>query len=398
MNTLRKQLPVRSPLPFRAAIAGLALRDVRAQLSNSLESEFPSRRAFLTDSGTSALQLALAISQRRKVGPVALPAFGCFDLATATIGAGVPVRLYDINPQTLQPDLDSFAVAVGTDASAAVIVHHFGIPVALDIISQIVRKSETLLVEDAAQGGGASMNGRPLGGFGDLGILSFGRGKGWTAGGGGALMAAPSVGDLAITAWSSIRESPASALVLTLKNLAQWLLAHPAVYRLPSSLPFLRLGETVFHAPRAPRRMHVAAGRTLVRTRTAHLAELRVRQRNARRLETSLERHAPEARVRPPSNATPGWLRLPAILPESVHPDPKTAARLGVMPSYPISLAELVELQGHLTYDRRLPALTGAAALAKRLWTLPTHGALAPSDLDALEDWIVKTLQTSKQF
>src|SRR5690606_36256244 len=117
--------------------------------------------------------------------------------------------------------------------------------------------SDTLLVEDAAQGGGASMSGRSLGGFADMGILSFGRGKGWTAGGGGALLAAPSVGDWAITTWNSVRESAASALVLTLKNLAQWLLAHPSVYRLPSSLPFLRLGETIFHPPRAPRRMHV---------------------------------------------------------------------------------------------------------------------------------------------
>ena len=42
--------------------------------------------------------------------------------------------------------------------------------------------------EDAAQEAGATLHGRRLGSFGDLSVLSFGRGKGVTGGGGGALL------------------------------------------------------------------------------------------------------------------------------------------------------------------------------------------------------------------
>ena len=56
-------------------------------------------------------------------------------------------------------------------------------------IAEIAERHGLAVVEDAAQGLGATWRGRPLGSFGDVSVLSFGRGKGWTGGVGGALLA-----------------------------------------------------------------------------------------------------------------------------------------------------------------------------------------------------------------
>ena len=67
---------------------------------------FGSRDVLLTDSGTSALALALrmAVAARPDRPTVALPAWACYDLATAADAADVGVVLYDLDPATLGPD------------------------------------------------------------------------------------------------------------------------------------------------------------------------------------------------------------------------------------------------------------------------------------------------------
>ena len=62
--------------------------------------------ALLLDSGTSALRLAMH-SLATEASPrvrVALPAYGCYDLATAAVGAGSDVAFYDVDPGTLGPE------------------------------------------------------------------------------------------------------------------------------------------------------------------------------------------------------------------------------------------------------------------------------------------------------
>ena len=93
---LRTQPPVLSPLSFNALIAAsVATRATRSrhalrQLHELLLREYAADDATLTSSGTHALQLAIraAVTSRDSHHVVALPAFSCFDVATAAIGAG----------------------------------------------------------------------------------------------------------------------------------------------------------------------------------------------------------------------------------------------------------------------------------------------------------------------
>ena len=71
-------------------------------LSTRLLARFEASRALLTGSGTQALQLALVSScapDPSSGGPVvALPAFSCYDLVSAAVGAGIRMVFYDVRP------------------------------------------------------------------------------------------------------------------------------------------------------------------------------------------------------------------------------------------------------------------------------------------------------------
>jgi hypothetical protein len=124
-----------------------------------------------------------------------------------------------------------------------------------------------------------------------------------------------------------------------------------------------------------------------VLARTLPLAEAEaVRRRdNARRLIDAMRGTAlvvPTA----PDGALSGFLRLPVLLPEHWAFALGAGRSLGIMPTYPSSLADLKGFGE----KRLLPysAVEGARLLVRRLVTLPTHSGLAEADLRALEAWI----------
>ena len=104
MSRWRRLAPAHSPLSLGAIVAPMGWEDPRPELRQVLTSTYDASRVLLTDSGTSALLLALRAAAAARPGrPCVLPAYGCYDLATAAIGADVEVVLYDVDPSTLQP-------------------------------------------------------------------------------------------------------------------------------------------------------------------------------------------------------------------------------------------------------------------------------------------------------
>ncbi len=104
--TLRRQLPVYSPLSAaaiaRAVVHGLGSGpNGHIDLSAMLEREYSADHALLFASGTHALQVALGLAMQQ-VGDecVVLPAFTCFDVASAAVGVRARIRFYDLDPST----------------------------------------------------------------------------------------------------------------------------------------------------------------------------------------------------------------------------------------------------------------------------------------------------------
>ena len=386
-----RQPPVHSPLPWAALRAGGAAlmpgRDPRPALAELLKREFVAERVRLLASGTQALQTALSEAARAVGGEVivALPAFTCFDVATAAVGAGVRVALYDVDPRTLSPDLDSLTAALTAGARIVVVTPLYGVPVPWRAVVECAAAVGATVIEDAAQGFAASWRGRPLGSLGVVSVLSFGRGKGWTGGRGGALLSRGGAGGNGGNGNGGGGEGGLwrEAGVLALAA-AQWPFARPAAYGIPASIPWLGLGETRYLDPVTPGALSRASAGLLMRGFAAALREAGERRRRARRLLEALALCPGVHPIDPPAETTPGYLRLPLRVPRGLSGliEPEAAMRLGAAPSYPSSLGDLAPIRARLVGQaRRWP---GAQDLVRDLITLPTHSLLSPGDLEAL--------------
>ncbi len=124
-------------------------------------------------SGTDALALAL---RALGVGPgdeVVTPAFSFVASASAILHVGAVPVFVDIDLETYALDPELVERAFTPRTKALVVVHLYGHPAAVDHLGRIAREHGVALVEDAAQAVGATYAGRPVGGWGDIGCLSF---------------------------------------------------------------------------------------------------------------------------------------------------------------------------------------------------------------------------------
>lgn len=382
---LRRQLPVYSPVRASALVPGLRSAITRNGtqhdfVADLLGAKFGARRVVLTDSGTSALVLALR-AVVGEGGVVAFPGYACVDLAAAALYAKVKVRLYDIDPTTLSPDLDSLLRVLKQGVAAVVVAHLYGIPADVPSVTELARAYGASVVEDAAQGAGGSLHEAPLGSFGPLTILSFGRGKGMTGGGGGALLA--TTPDAATRLEATSRPEPIRAgwrelLVVT----TQYAFGRPTLYAIPCAIPGLRLGEMVFHPAHEPGPMSAAAAAVLRSTFPVAEAEAATRRRNAEMLLAAVQEGEGLEAIHPIRGGSPGYLRFPV---RDLHRRAEVP-RLGILRGYPRTLTEQEELRHCLVPNDVVPA--GAAELKRSLFTLPVHSLVTRRDVHQLTTWL----------
>lgn len=355
--------------------------DPRPALAARLRDDHRVSEVVLCGSGTQALSLALEAAERL-VGeprPVALPAYACFDVASAALRFGRPVRFYDLDPSTLGPDLASLAGAVASGVGSVVLASLFGVPLDWTALDRVL--GGVVVIEDAAQGHGGRWGGARLGGHGRLGVLSFARGKGWTGGAGGALL----VRD-ALDVPAAARPLPeAGELPILIRAGAHRSLGSPWTYRVPRSLPGLGLGETRFHPAREPTAMARSSAALLLDSRDAAEAEGRLRRRAALEYRLELERGGRVGVIAVSAGGEAGYVRYPVLIGGGIGSltNPARALALGAAPSYPIPLPRLAGMEVLAPEDAR-GSWPGAATLAQDLATLPTHGLVRPDERRAL--------------
>lgn len=124
-------------------------------------------------SGSDALLLSLMALGVGEGDEVIVPSFTFFATASAVTRLGAKPVFVDIEPDTFNLDLDCVEAAITNHTKAIIPVHLFGQPVDMPRLVALTKKHSISIVEDAAQSIGASVNGKPVGGFGDLGCISF---------------------------------------------------------------------------------------------------------------------------------------------------------------------------------------------------------------------------------
>jgi perosamine synthetase len=139
--------------------------------------------------GTAALHLALAALGIGPGDEVILPDLTYVATANAVRYTGATPVLVDVDARTwtLDPALAERAVTRRTRAIVA--VHLYGNPADLDALGAVAARHGLFLVEDAAEGLGATWRGRAVGTIGDVGCFSFFGNKLITTGEGGMVVA-----------------------------------------------------------------------------------------------------------------------------------------------------------------------------------------------------------------
>jgi perosamine synthetase len=143
-----------------------------------------SEHAVATSSGSTALVAAL---EAVGVGPgseVVTSPLTFVATLNAILEVGATARFADVDDETLTVDPASVEALVTERTAAMLPVHLYGLPADMDALCDIARRHDVHVIEDAAQAHGASVAGRPAGGFG-VGCFSFYATKNVFAGEGG---------------------------------------------------------------------------------------------------------------------------------------------------------------------------------------------------------------------
>ena len=156
------------------------------------ESEFAdycgAERGVATSNGTTALHAALEALGIGDGDRVLTSPFSFVASANAIRFAGADPVFADIDPETYNLDSDAVeSVVTKEDVDAIVAVHLYGLPAAMDRLTDIADRHDLALVEDAAQAHGASLDGQRVGSFGDAACFSFYPTKNMTTGEGGMI-------------------------------------------------------------------------------------------------------------------------------------------------------------------------------------------------------------------
>ena len=175
----------------RAAIEGAwqtyegpNLQLLRSVLSTAVDRE----HVRLCCSGTFAVELAVRALHLQSDAEVILAGYDFPGNFRAIQDAGASVVLCDVAEKDWVPHVTQLEQAIGPNTRAIVVSHLHGSLAPMASICSWARERGLLVVEDACQVHGASIDGKPAGAWGDLGVFSFGGSKLIAAGRGGAVV------------------------------------------------------------------------------------------------------------------------------------------------------------------------------------------------------------------
>jgi dTDP-4-amino-4,6-dideoxygalactose transaminase len=180
-------------------------------------------------SGTLAIEAALRTLRVGQDDEVVMSAYDYEPSFLSIHAIGAKPVLVDVSPNNWNLNPNCLAAAITTKTKAIICSHLHGGIVPMREVTEIARKHGVGVVEDAAQASGATVQGKPAGAWGDVGVLSFGGSKLLTAGRGGALLFSdPQLYQRAklwlhrgLQQWAPLSELQAAALRPQLRKLRQ---------------------------------------------------------------------------------------------------------------------------------------------------------------------------------
>ena len=141
----------------------------------------------LTTSGSSALELAAILSKIKPGDEFIVPSFTFSSTANAFMLRGARPIFVEINPDTMNIDVDKIEGKITPKTKVIVPVDYAGVSCDMDKINEIAKKYNLMVIEDAAQAIGSKYKGKPCGLQSDIACFSFHETKNFNMGEGGAV-------------------------------------------------------------------------------------------------------------------------------------------------------------------------------------------------------------------
>lgn len=158
------------------------------QFENSILEYIGKKYCLTFNSGTSALHTALIAHGVKSGDEVIVPSFTFIATANAPLFVGANPVFADIEENTFGLDPQSVVENITKKTKAIIPIHYGGCPCRITELREIADDYNLILIEDAAEAFGASVDGKKVGSYGDSAMLSFCQNKIITTGEGGALV------------------------------------------------------------------------------------------------------------------------------------------------------------------------------------------------------------------
>jgi len=185
-NELKYMKVVLDSLKHGGHISGDGIYTKKVQ--DFFQTRFGAKKALMTTSCTTALELATLLLNLKPSDEVIVPSYTFSSTVNPVLLVGAKPIFADIQNDTLNIAPDEIRKKITPKTRAIYPVHYGGVSCAMDEIMEIAQDHDLKVVEDAAQGVNAKYKGKYLGTIGDFGCYSFHETKNYVCGEGGALL------------------------------------------------------------------------------------------------------------------------------------------------------------------------------------------------------------------
>ncbi len=388
--------PAAAPIYLKDIFSGLKGLIRGSKEINRFESELKEhynvKHCFLLSSGKAALTIILKALHELypERNEVLIPAFTCYSVPSAILKAGLKVKVCDINPETLDFDFKQLKKILSpsnaTNSKSSILAvlptHLFGLPADVGRVRKINKDDKISIIEDAAQAMGGTLKEKKLGTLGDAGFFSLGRGKAFSTIEGGIILT--NNNSFADNITKQMKNTPTYNMLdiikLVIYSITLTIFMRPALFWFPKSLPFLKLGQTIFE-PEFPLKKMSSFQAGLAKNWQFRLRNMKsIREQKANAFRAAFQENDNLTSSMIYQNGNHSLLRFPLkicdtqILDRILSKSEKQG--LGIMMAYPDSINNIKELQNYFknkTYPK-------ATMISKHLITLPAHHFLSLSD------------------
>ncbi len=327
------------------------------KLNQEIKTHFPKHNVFTLNSGKAALLLVLkSIKEIDSRSFILISAYTCPDIAICAILAGFKIRLLDTH-------IKSSSISVPTDDDlrdcVAVISSNLYGEIDDSNVEKICKDNNLFHIDDACQSAHSFKNGSLVGrSENSIGIFSFGRGKAYSAVGGGMLTIPKNEYFISLAkiveknyhelAKPSFEDSHKYLIKLAVLNI----LKYPYFYGIVTKIRFFKLGETIIN--------------------------FNIEDKKASKAELALISFALST-----ENIYNSFSRKALIVSKEIKQKffaGNSAKKLGLSPSYPKILIEYHELKELLHEENKNRHFPNAKLLSETILTIPNHDLINEHD------------------